>query len=146
MSTGTAFRPGAGGRRGLHTADMTACGGPVAAEIAGRGRLGEPGRQPLSGPTHRTADRLAIAALDDDLAHFPDRGPVEGFVALFAGGVVHASGPRRPAGRDERVAMVAPGGMSPQVSGARSGIATGAPDLRFPDRAGDRVDEPVAVP
>lgn len=42
IAMGTAFRPGAGARRGLHTANVTARGGPVAVEITGLGRLENP--------------------------------------------------------------------------------------------------------
>ncbi|WP_309082977.1 fumarylacetoacetate hydrolase family protein [Chelativorans sp.] len=45
IALGTAFRPGAGGRRSLHTANVTALGGPVAIEITGLGRLENPVRK-----------------------------------------------------------------------------------------------------
>jgi len=44
ISMGTAFRPSAGGKRSLHTANITALGGPVAVEISGLGRLENPVR------------------------------------------------------------------------------------------------------
>lgn len=53
----------------------------------------------------RLADRLAIAALNDDFAHFLDRGPVEAFVALFTEDVVYTNGARRLVGRDEMLAF-----------------------------------------
>jgi len=42
IALGTAFRPTAGGKRSLHTANVTALGGPVAIEISGLGRLENP--------------------------------------------------------------------------------------------------------
>jgi 2,4-didehydro-3-deoxy-L-rhamnonate hydrolase len=45
ISMGTAFRPGEGQKRSLHTANVTALGGPVSVEITGLGRLENPVRK-----------------------------------------------------------------------------------------------------
>lgn len=42
ISMGTAFRPSAGTKRSLHTANITERGGPVSVEISGLGRLENP--------------------------------------------------------------------------------------------------------
>jgi hypothetical protein len=42
----------------------------------------------------RTADRQALAKLNDDFCHELDRGNVEGFVALFTGDALYTNGPR----------------------------------------------------
>jgi 2,4-diketo-3-deoxy-L-fuconate hydrolase len=42
ISMGTAFRPSANAKRSLHTANITARGGPVSVEISGLGRLENP--------------------------------------------------------------------------------------------------------
>jgi 2-keto-4-pentenoate hydratase/2-oxohepta-3-ene-1,7-dioic acid hydratase in catechol pathway len=44
ISMGTAFRPGKGGKRSLHTANVTALGGPVSVSITGLGTLTNPGK------------------------------------------------------------------------------------------------------
>jgi 2-keto-4-pentenoate hydratase/2-oxohepta-3-ene-1,7-dioic acid hydratase in catechol pathway len=44
ISMGTAFRPGQGGQRSLHTANVTALGGPVSVAITGLGTLRNPVR------------------------------------------------------------------------------------------------------
>ncbi|MGZ5896507.1 MAG: fumarylacetoacetate hydrolase family protein [Xanthobacteraceae bacterium] len=49
ISMGTAFRPGKGGHRSLHTADVTALGGPVKITICGIGTLENPVRRIING-------------------------------------------------------------------------------------------------
>jgi 2,4-diketo-3-deoxy-L-fuconate hydrolase len=49
ISMGTAFRPGKTARRSLHTADVTALGGPVRVTISGLGTLENPVRRIIGG-------------------------------------------------------------------------------------------------
>jgi 2-keto-4-pentenoate hydratase/2-oxohepta-3-ene-1,7-dioic acid hydratase in catechol pathway len=49
ISMGTAFRPGKTGRRSLHTANITALGGPVKVTISGIGTLENPVRRVIGG-------------------------------------------------------------------------------------------------
>jgi protocatechuate 4,5-dioxygenase beta chain len=49
-------------------------------------------------------------------------------------------------GRDDRIAVIATGGMSHQISGARFGIANETLDEWFLSKIGDDVDELVALP
>jgi 2-keto-4-pentenoate hydratase/2-oxohepta-3-ene-1,7-dioic acid hydratase in catechol pathway len=49
ISMGTAFRPGKTGRRSLHTANITALGGPVRVSITGLGVLENPVRRIIDG-------------------------------------------------------------------------------------------------
>jgi 2,4-diketo-3-deoxy-L-fuconate hydrolase len=51
ISMGTAFRPGKTGRRSLHTANITALGGPVRVTISGIGTLENPVRRIIDGKT-----------------------------------------------------------------------------------------------
>ena len=49
ISMGTAFRPGKTGQRSLHTANVTALGGPVRVTISGIGTLENPVRRHIDG-------------------------------------------------------------------------------------------------
>jgi 2,4-didehydro-3-deoxy-L-rhamnonate hydrolase len=51
ISMGTAFRPGKTGQRSLHTANITALGGPVRVSISGIGVLENPVRRYIDGKT-----------------------------------------------------------------------------------------------
>ena len=51
ISMGTAFRPGKTGQRSLHTANVTALGGPVRVTISGIGTLENPVRRHIGGKT-----------------------------------------------------------------------------------------------
>jgi 2,4-diketo-3-deoxy-L-fuconate hydrolase len=51
ISMGTAFRPGKTGQRSLHTANITALGGPVRVTISGIGTLENPVRRFVGGKT-----------------------------------------------------------------------------------------------